>query len=160
MLRSPRCFFDGFNDLHVAGAHAQITGQRFANLFFRWIGITLQQGMARHDHSWCAVAALKRVVFDESFLDRVQLSVLRQPFDGRDVTAIRLHGEVKAGFDKFAVEQNGTGAAFTDDAADVSAGKADILAKEVREKQTRLDVFLVQAPVNRNANSLFHEQLK
>jgi hypothetical protein len=30
----------------------------------------------------------------------------------------------------------------------------------MRQQQTGLDVFLVQAPVNRNANCQFHNQLK
>src|SRR5215510_14841208 len=48
---------DRFNDLHVAGAHAQIASQRFANFRFGWIGIALQKCVARHYHTWRAVTA-------------------------------------------------------------------------------------------------------
>jgi hypothetical protein len=39
----------------------------------------------------------------------------------------------------------------------VSAGETDVLAEKMGEEQTRLDVFFIQAPVDRNANGLFHE---
>jgi hypothetical protein len=146
----------GFNDLHVAGAHAQIAGQRFANLFFRWVGITLKKGMARHDHARRAVAALKSVVFNECFLYRAQLTVFRQTFDCCDFTPVRLHGEVEARFDDFAVEQYGASAAFADDAADMSAGKTDILPKKMRQEQAGFNVFLVQSAVNCYGYCLFH----
>jgi hypothetical protein len=128
------CILNGFNDLHVAGAHAQIAGQRFANLFFGWVRITLEQGMASHDHSRRAVAALESVVLDEGFLYRAQFTVRRQTFDGRDFTPIRLHGEVETRFDDFALEQHGASAALADNAADMSAGEADLLAQKVRQK--------------------------
>ena len=89
--------------------------------------------MAGHNHSRRAVAALESVIFDECFLYRAQLTVLCQTFDGRDFAAIRLHREMKTGFDDFTVEQHGAGAALADDAADVSAGETDILAEEMRQ---------------------------
>jgi hypothetical protein len=38
---------------------------------------------------------------------------------------------MKAGFDEFAVEQNGTSATLADHATDMSAGEADIFAQEM-----------------------------
>jgi hypothetical protein len=96
--------FDRVDDLHVAGAHTQISGQFFANLFFGWIGIARQEGMAGHHHSRRALATLKSVIFDEGFLYRAQLTVFCQTLDGRDFAAICLDGEVETGFDDFAVE--------------------------------------------------------
>ena len=55
--------------------------------------MTLQKSVASHYHARCAVTALKSVVFYECFLDRAQLTVLCQAFDGGDFTAIGLHGE-------------------------------------------------------------------
>jgi len=127
-------FFDGFNDLHVAGAHTKIAGQCSANLFFGRIRITLQKSVAGYDHSRGAVTALKSVVFEEGFLYRAQLTVLCQTFDRGEFTAIRLHREVETGFDDFAIEQHGAGAALADDAADVSASETDVLAQEVRQE--------------------------
>ena len=83
-----------------------------------------------------------------------------QPFDGRDFAAIGLHREMKAGFNDFAVEQHGASAAFADNAADMGASEADIFPQKMRQEQARLDVFFVQAPVNRNANGLFHSRVK
>jgi hypothetical protein len=114
--------------------------------------------MAGHNHSRRAVAALKSVIFDECFLYRAQLTVLCQTLDSRYFAAIRLHREMETGFNDFTVEQHGAGAALADDAADVSAGETDILAEEMRQQQTGLDVFLVQAPVNIYTYVLFHDR--
>jgi hypothetical protein len=149
--------FDRVDNLHVARAHTKITGQCFANLFFGWIGITLQKGVTGYDHSRRAVTALKSVVFDEGFLYRAQVTVLCQTFDSRDFTAIRLDREMETGFNNFAVEEHGAGAALADDAADVSASETNILAEEMGQEQAGFDVFFVQALVNRNANRLFHK---
>src|SRR5918996_1041088 len=69
IFESCGCVLDGVDDLHVARAHAKIAGQRFANLFLAGIRLIAQQRVARHHHSRGAVTTLKRVVFNESFLN-------------------------------------------------------------------------------------------
>lgn len=160
LLGSPLLFrrmFDGFDNLHITGAHAKIAGQRLADFRFGGIGIASQQRMTRHDHPRRAVTALKSVMFNEGFLNGVQLTVLRKAFDGRDFPAIGLHREMKTGLDDFAVKQNRAGAAFAHDAADVRAGETDIFAQKMREQDTRLDVFLVEPAIDGDADCLFHK---
>jgi len=148
---------DRFNDLHVAGAHAQIASQRFANFRFGWIGIALQKCMARHYHARRAVTALKSVVLDECFLDGTQFTVFCETFDRCDFTPIRLHREMKTGFYDFAIEQHGASPTLADDAADMSPSEADVLAQKVRKKQPRLDVFFVEVSVDRDGDRFFHQ---
>jgi hypothetical protein len=149
--------FDCFDNLHITGTHAKVAGERLADFRFGRIGIALQQRVARHHHSRRAVAALKSVMFDEGFLNRAQLAVLGEAFDGRDFPAVRLHREMEAGFNDFAVEQNRAGAAFAHDAADVRASEADIFAQKMREQNTWLHVFLVEPAIDGDADCLFHK---
>src|SRR6185503_9748970 len=99
-------------------------------------------------HSRRAVTALKRIVFDKRFLNRIELAVFGQALDGGDFPAIGLNGELEARFHDFAVEQHRTSAALADHATDVGAGKADGLTQKMREQNTRLDVFFVEPSVD------------
>src|SRR5262249_24321755 len=113
--------------------------------------------MAGYHHARRAVAALKSVVFNECFLNRAQFTVRCQPFDGRDLAVIRLHSQMETGFNNFAIEQHGAGAALADDAADMSPSEADVLAQKMRKKQPWFDVFFIQAAVDRHVDRSFHQ---
>ena len=112
--------------------------------------VVLQQVDRRHDHARRAVAALQAVLFPEALLQRVQLAVRRQPFDGRDRRAVGLHREHRAGLRAAAVDEHRAGAALARVAADVRAGEAEMLAQEVHEQQARLDVALRDLAVDRH----------
>src|SRR5215469_8777391 len=92
-----------------------------ANVFLAGLRIVTEERVGRHQHSGGAEAALQAVLFLEPFLQRVQLAVLDQALDCQDFAAIGLHGEHGAGFDGFAVEEHGAGAAMTGVAPDVAA---------------------------------------
>jgi hypothetical protein len=61
---------------------------------------------------------LKSVILDEGFLYRNQPPAFCQTFDGSDLAAIRLHGEVQARFYDLAIEKHGARAAFSDHTAE------------------------------------------
>src|SRR6185295_3761447 len=60
---------NGFDNVDVAGAAAEVAGDRLADLRFARIGILLQEGIAGQHHARRAVAALEAVLLPESFLD-------------------------------------------------------------------------------------------
>src|SRR6185437_7380398 len=62
------CELDGLNDLTVAGATADITGDCFHDIMARRCIVVLEQRMRRENHSWCAVTALQTVGFAERVL--------------------------------------------------------------------------------------------
>ena len=136
--------------------HTKIAGERLADFLFGWIGIDLQERVARDHHPRRAIAALERVIFNESLLNRAQLTVLGQVFDRRDYPTVRLHREVKTGFYDFTVEQHGARAAFADHAAHVRAGEAYVLAEKMREQDTRFNVFFVEPAVDGHSYRYFH----
>ena len=53
-------------------------------------GISLQQLFRSHDHAGRAEPALQAMLIPEGFLHRMQLAVLREPFNGQHVAPVRL----------------------------------------------------------------------
>jgi hypothetical protein len=66
----------------------------------------VQEGLARHDKTGRAKAALLRVVFDKGGHDGMQLAIVRKPFDGHNVMSLRLYGEQVAGIDWFVIQND------------------------------------------------------
>src|SRR5690606_20113043 len=69
----PRSMPDGFDDVDVAGAAADVAFQSPANAFVIEAAIGLQVMLDRHDHAWCAKAALQAVAFHKRLLHFVEL---------------------------------------------------------------------------------------
>ena len=76
--------------------------------------------------------------------------VCRQAFDRRDLVAVHLHAEERAGLHRLAVQQHRAGAATRRVATDVRASEAEPLAQDVNEQLARLDVEDVLCPVDRD----------
>src|SRR5881409_732710 len=93
VLRGP---LNLLHDVVVARAPAQIAFELVTDELFGGLGITLEQLVGGQDHTGCAEPALQAVLLPEALLDRVQLAVLREPLDGRDLRAVRLHREDRA----------------------------------------------------------------
>src|SRR4029077_2646995 len=90
---------------------------RAVNVRIGWLRLILQKGCCRHDHAGLAVATLRHVVLEPSLLDRVQDSILRQPFDGGDLLPFRLaHGQ-RARTDRNTVDVHGARSALRNTAA-------------------------------------------
>ena len=86
---APRRFRHGFKNLAVAGAAAEISGEPFANLIHRGIGLSVQQVHRCENHPRRADAALRSAALQKSLLQRVQLFALRQSFNRDDARACR-----------------------------------------------------------------------
>src|SRR5260370_25984990 len=143
LLARPRCsggVLDGLDDVVVPRAPAEVAGDGPADVGFGGVRIRLQKRAARHHHAGGAVAALQTVLLVKALLDRVELSVFLEALDGRDVAAVGLDREHRAGLDRHSVEQHRTGAAVRGVAPDVGAREAQALAQEVDEQQARLDL--------------------
>src|SRR5579862_8487571 len=72
-----------FDDAGIAGAAAQIAGQRLAHLVFAWRRIFAQQLGERYQHARRAEAALQAVIVDKSLLQHRQPALGRESFDRR-----------------------------------------------------------------------------
>src|SRR5512144_1676335 len=123
---------NGLDDVLVARAAAEVTGNAEADLLFAGTGVLLQQPVGAHDHTGCTEAALQAVHLAEAFLQSMQCAVgVGHAFDGADVGAGRLHREHGARLHRSAVEVDGAGSAMAGVAADMRAGEIELLSQEV-----------------------------
>ena len=87
-----------------------------------------------------AEAALEAVLLPEGLLQWVEPALRRQSLDGRDRRAVGLHRQHGAALDGHAVDDHGAGAALAGVAADVGAGEVEILAQQLHEHASGLDL--------------------
>src|SRR5262249_48190942 len=149
------------DDVLVPRASAEIAGNADADLFFRRLGIFLDQAIGSHDHARRAEAALQGVHLAKRILQGMELAIgPRDALDGEDLGALRLRGKYRAGFDRLAVEVDGTGAAMRRIAADVRPGEIELLAEDVDAPHTGLDQSFARlaVPLHRTLK-LGHERL-
>src|SRR5262245_2050507 len=107
-----------------------------------------QQRRAGHDEAGSAEPALLRVVVPEGLLDRVELAVLFESFDGPNLLALRLDGQRRAGVDRLAVNDHRAGAASGAIAHAFGAGDVQIVAQRVEQRDARLDTYLLRGAVD------------
>ncbi len=75
----------------------------------------------------------------ERRLQRMQLALLRQPFDGGDRAALAHHRERQAGVHPPPVDQDGAGAARAERAALLAAGEMEVVAHGVEQGRVRVE---------------------
>src|SRR5271165_895105 len=112
---------NGFHNILVPGTAAQIPGDPPADLFLAGIRVLAQQGIRRHQHARSAEAALQTMLFLESLLQRMELTVLHKAFHCEQFAAISLYGKHGARFDRLSIEQNSACAAMGSVTTDVGA---------------------------------------
>src|SRR5262249_51619396 len=96
VLRARR---DGFDDVVIAGAAAQVAFQLLADgLVVEVVAFTVDHVDRGHDHAWRAEAALKTVMLAERRLHRMQFGRARgQAFDRQHVGTVRRQRQHRAG---------------------------------------------------------------
>src|SRR2546430_2484104 len=99
---------DRLDDVLVTGAPAEVPLEGLAHLRLRRRRVLLQVARGRHQHARRAVPALQAVVPMEGVLQRVQGPVgAGQSFDRRDLAAVRLDGQERAGLHRLAAKLDG-----------------------------------------------------
>src|SRR5213593_4075681 len=86
----------------------------------------------------------------------MQLSVLSEALNRRDVGAVDLHSETGERLRRHPVQEDRAGAALARIAADFGAGDAAEIANEMNQKLARLDLAVVAPPIDRNADGNLH----
>src|SRR5262245_52901141 len=107
-----------------------------------------EQRRTGHDERWRAEPALLSVVVPERLLDRVELAVLFESFDGPNLLALRLDGQRRAGIDRLAVHDHRAGAASGAVADPLGAGDVQIVAQRVEQRDARFDAHLLRGAVD------------
>src|SRR5215510_78496 len=107
-----------------------------------------EQRRTGHDEAWRAEPALLRVVVPERLLDRVELAVLFESFDGPYLLALRLDGQRRAGVNRLAVNDHRACAASGAVADAFGPGDVQVVAQRVEQRDARLDAHLFRGAVD------------
>src|SRR5689334_7444836 len=126
------------DDVLVAGAAAQVAGQRPAHVLLGRVEALVKERLGGQHHARRAEPALQPVLLPEALLQRVQLAGGGQALDGADLHSVGLYGQHRAGFDRAPVHQHGAGAAVGGVAAHVGPGQAEPAADQVGQQKPRL----------------------
>jgi hypothetical protein len=92
-----------------------------------------------HEHTRRAVAALQRANLQKGDLQRVQLAVLRQPFDSGDVTACGRTRCDATRLGRLAVDEQRAGATLAVAATVLCAGESQFVAQDAQQGAVRVN---------------------
>ena len=94
-----------------------------------------------------AEAALRDLLVDPRLLQRMELPLLREPFERRDL-ALHARGRRDARAHGGAVDDDGARAALAQPTAEPRALQAEVVAKDVQQRRRRIDVHRVRTSVH------------
>ena len=84
----------GLDDVLITGATAQVRRQHVEQIVVADVGLALEHADRQHQKARRAKAALQAVMIHEGLLHDVQRLAIGEPFDGADLSAFGLYGEV------------------------------------------------------------------
>src|SRR5439155_17977363 len=132
---------DGADDVGVAGAAAQITGEPGADLDLR-AGAAAANQVARADqHARRAEAALHRVAAMEAVAQGGDDRIGGEAFEAVDLALVAGNRQRQAGTRRLAVDQHRAGAAYAVLAAEMGRGQVVPVAQKIGERQARRDIL-------------------
>src|SRR5207302_1851682 len=132
-------------DLRVAGAAAEVAGERLADLVFARVGDALEQRGRGNDEPGRAEPALHRSRLDERLLHVLQTG----PFHGGDLVSVGLRGEHEACAHELPVEDDRARSALALLASVLRSGQPEALTQGEEEALALPHVGLASLPVDR-----------
>src|SRR5690606_31475879 len=118
----------------VPCATAQVAGEGLTDLCFGGPLVVLEEVCGGHDHARYAEPALDCPLLDERALQRAELSLPRQAFDGRDLPSVRFHGQDEAGVHCLSVHPDGAGATLAFRATLLRPDQIEVVAEDVEQR--------------------------
>src|SRR6056297_3272802 len=140
MDRRARGVTHGIEHPVVAAATAEVAGKGLAHLGLGGVGVVPVHGLGGHDHAGDAETALDPATFQEAVLNGAELTAGGEPLHGLDVRAPRLGREVEAGVYRVSIDDDSTGAAFADAAAELRALELEVVAQEIEQRDMGQDL--------------------
>src|SRR5207302_2364247 len=124
---------DGVEDLRVAGAAAEVAGQRLSDLLSRRPGIIGEERSRGQQEARGAVAALGRAELGEGLLERVEPAGAGQALDRRDRATLELDRQRQAGEHRPAVDKDRARAALAELTAVLRAREPHLLPQNLEQ---------------------------
>src|SRR6267378_6168961 len=139
---------DGFVDLDVTGAAAEVARERLLDLVARRTRARCEERLGGEEEGRRAIAALCRAQLGEGFLEGMEHPALRHAFDGFDPAPGTGEAEHETGEDRRAVDEHRAGAAFAQLAAVFRAREPQVFAQHLEQclvrRERDLDGLAVQ----------------
>jgi hypothetical protein len=123
-----RCGLDRFNDVLVASAATDVSGQRHANDLFARIWLTLKKFIGGHEEPRSTEATLQSLVVSECFLDWMHLAITGHSLDRHHFMTVGLDSEHQARAYALTIHKNRACTAGTVFASNIGTAKPEILA--------------------------------
>jgi hypothetical protein len=119
----------------MSAASAEISGKRLSDFGSVRVRVSVKQRLCGHDHSVDTVAALRRLLGDESLLQWMQLVDGTEPFerDHRGIAHARQWQH--AGTDRLGADDRGARAALRKAAPEFRSVEAEIVAQNVKQRR-------------------------
>src|SRR5260370_41055679 len=99
--------FDGFENLQITRASAQVPGNCFADLIPRRVGILMQQSLGSHQDCRPYITALRCSEIGKGILQGVKVSVSSQTFDGQNIFSTTFECKHETSKLRLAIQKNG-----------------------------------------------------
>ena len=125
---------DGLEDAAVAGAAAEVAGQRLPDLELVGVGLPLEQVVDGDDEAGRAEPALHGAGVDQGLLhvgEQLAVAGRAEALDGGDLAADGAGGQLEAGAHQLAVDEHRARAALALLAGVLGAGQAEAVAEHV-----------------------------
>src|SRR5207245_2895985 len=116
-------------------------------------GVLIEESLRRQDDAAEAKAALRRLLVDERFLNRVRVVRRTETFERGDLGAVHRADRRDARADRAAADDDRAGAALPEAAAEFRAPKREIVAQDVEQRRGRVDDLALQDRKSTRLNS-------
>src|SRR2546422_1167677 len=135
-------------DLDVAGAAAEVAGERVLDFVSGRPGIGFEERFGSEQKGGRAVAALRGAQVGERLLQGMQLAALRHRFDGSHGVAGARETQHQARQDRRSIQQHGARAALTQLAAVLRSGESQILAQYLEQRLMRRERYFLALTIH------------
>src|SRR6185437_15638902 len=147
------------HDAHVRAASAQNAVQCVLDIVAAGLRVVVEQCLGRHDHAVHAIAALHRLLIDESLLERVRFIDASQALERGDLVACRGRQRHDTGSYGRAVHDNGAVHACGQAAAEFRPMQFEVVAQRVQQHAVgrRIDHMILAVDID--GDGIGHELL-
>src|SRR5258708_28878164 len=149
----PRRALDRADDFQIGAAAADIAVHMRDDLGPRRILVVREQLGRLHDMAGLAIAALRHLLGDPGFLQRMA-AVGRKSLDGGDRLALDQRDRHGAGAHRLPIDVHRAGPAGGDAAAELGAGHLEVLAQHPQQRGIAVYAYFLALAIDRESNHL------
>ena len=118
----------------VAGAAAQVSGERRNDFITGRTRVFLQKCFRGDQNPWGAVSALSGPEICECFLQGVKVVTLHHSLDGENLAALALSGQFKTAENRLAIDQDRACSALSQLTTMLGPGQLELLAQNFQQR--------------------------